>query len=76
MLRAIGASRRQVLRSVLVEAVAIGDHGFRHGLVAGIGVAMGLRALFCPRSASTLPDGRRGHRRHLDGRGLRRRNTS
>ena len=42
MLRAIGASGRQVKRSVLIEAVAIGALASAAGLVAGIGVASGL----------------------------------
>ncbi len=45
MLRAIGASGRQVKRSVLTEAVAIGTLASAAGLVAGIGVASGLRAM-------------------------------
>ena len=45
MLRAIGASGRQVKRSVLIEAVAIGALASAAGLVAGIGVASGLRML-------------------------------
>ena len=45
MLRAIGASGRQVKRSVLIEAFAIGALASTAGLVAGIGVASGLRQL-------------------------------
>jgi putative ABC transport system permease protein len=45
MLRAIGASARQVKRSVLIEAGAIGAVASGIGLVAGIGVATGLRQL-------------------------------
>jgi putative ABC transport system permease protein len=45
MLRAIGASGRQVKRAVLTEAVAIGTLASASGLVAGIGVASGLRAM-------------------------------
>ncbi|MGH9134752.1 MAG: ABC transporter permease [Ilumatobacteraceae bacterium] len=45
MLRAIGASGRQVKRSVLIEAVAIGALASTAGLAAGIGVATGLRQL-------------------------------
>jgi putative ABC transport system permease protein len=45
MLRAVGASGRQVKRSVLIEAVAIGAIASAAGLVAGIGVASGLREL-------------------------------
>ncbi len=45
MLRAIGASGGQMQRSVLVEAAAIGVFASGIGLVAGIGVASGLRAV-------------------------------
>src|SRR6266545_318985 len=45
LLRAVGASRRQVLGSVLLEAVVVGLIAAVLGLVAGIGVAAGLKAL-------------------------------
>ncbi|WP_436794466.1 ABC transporter permease [Actinospongicola halichondriae] len=45
LLRAIGASRRQVLASVLFEAVVVGAIASVVGLAAGIGVAAGLKAL-------------------------------
>jgi putative ABC transport system permease protein len=45
LLRAVGASRRQVFGSVLVEAVVVGLIAAALGLVAGIGVAAGLKAL-------------------------------
>jgi putative ABC transport system permease protein len=45
MLRAIGASGRQVKRSVLIEAVVVGVLASAIGLVAGVGVASGLRGL-------------------------------
>ncbi|WP_072687486.1 ABC transporter permease [Rhodococcus marinonascens] len=45
LLRAIGASRRQVGRSVVFEALVVGVIGSVIGLVAGIGLAYGLRAL-------------------------------
>jgi putative ABC transport system permease protein len=45
LLRAIGASRRQVLGSVLLEAVVVGLIASVAGLVAGIGVASGLKAM-------------------------------
>jgi putative ABC transport system permease protein len=45
LLRAIGASRRQVNRSVLLEAVAVGASGSVVGIGAGIGLAYGLRTL-------------------------------
>jgi putative ABC transport system permease protein len=45
LLRALGASRRQVLGSVLIEAIAVGVIASVIGLAAGVGVAVGLRAL-------------------------------
>jgi putative ABC transport system permease protein len=46
LLRAVGASRRQVTRSVLVEAFAFGLVGSTVGLGLGVVLAIGLRALF------------------------------
>ena len=46
MLRTLGAARRQVLTSVMVEALLIGLLGAGLGVLAGIGVASGLNALF------------------------------
>ena len=46
MLRTLGASRRQVLTSVMVEALVIGVIGAALGALAGIGVAGALNALF------------------------------
>jgi putative ABC transport system permease protein len=46
LLRTLGASRRQVLASVLAEGLAIGVIGAAAGLALGIFVAKGLRALF------------------------------
>jgi putative ABC transport system permease protein len=46
MLRTLGASRRQVLTSVMVEAFVIGLAGSGLGLLAGIGVASALNSLF------------------------------
>ena len=46
MLRTLGGSRRQVLSSVLIEALAIGLVGAGIGVLAGIGVASLLNALF------------------------------
>ncbi len=46
LLRALGASRGQVLRSVVLEAGTIGALGSVLGLLGGIGVARGLNALF------------------------------
>ena len=46
LLRMVGAHRRQVLGSVLVEALAIGVLASVVGLVAGLGLAKALDALF------------------------------
>ncbi len=46
MLRTLGASRRQILSTVVVEAVAIGLLGAIIGIAAGFLVAMLLHALF------------------------------
>jgi putative ABC transport system permease protein len=45
-LRTLGASRRQVLRSVILEALVIGLGASLVGLFAGLGLAVGLNALF------------------------------
>jgi putative ABC transport system permease protein len=45
-LRTIGASKRQVRRSVLIESAAIGISASLVGLVSGLGLAKGLGALF------------------------------
>ncbi len=45
LLRAIGADRRQVRRSVVFEAVVIGVIGSLLGLAGGVGLAYGLHAL-------------------------------
>jgi putative ABC transport system permease protein len=46
LLRTIGASRRQVMRSVLAESLAIGLAASVIGVFAGLLIAVGLRALF------------------------------
>jgi putative ABC transport system permease protein len=46
MLRTLGASRRQVLTSVVLEALLIGLVGSVLGLFAGLGVAAGIGELF------------------------------
>jgi putative ABC transport system permease protein len=46
MLRALGASRRQVLRSVIAEALTLGVLASAVGIVAGLAVAKGINALF------------------------------
>lgn len=45
LLRSIGASRAQVLQAGLVEAAAIAAVGTALGIVAGVGIGAGLRAL-------------------------------
>lgn len=56
LMRAVGAERRQVTRSVLVEAALLGLCAGAAGFLLGIGVAMGIRQLFAS-SGSGLPDG-------------------
>ncbi|MEU5374338.1 FtsX-like permease family protein [Streptomyces sp. NPDC005968] len=56
LLRAVGASRRQVTRSVLIEAFVVGAVAAVTGLVAGIGIGAGLRTLVS-RFGGTIPDG-------------------
>ena len=46
LFRALGASRRQVSRSVLFEAMVIGFIGSTVGLALGFALAMGIKALF------------------------------
>jgi putative ABC transport system permease protein len=46
LLRALGASRRQVTRSVLAEAVVLGVAGSTAGLGVGLGIAAALRGIF------------------------------
>lgn len=46
LLRAIGASRKQVVRSVLLEALIVGVIGATLGLALGVLLAMGITALF------------------------------
>ncbi|MGW2886594.1 ABC transporter permease [Streptomyces griseoruber] len=56
LLRAVGASRRQVTRSVLIEALVVGVVAGATGLVVGIGIGAGLRTLMGSLGAS-VPDG-------------------
>ncbi|MDQ0991323.1 ABC transporter permease [Streptomyces sp. V3I7] len=56
LLRAVGASRRQVTRSVLIEAFVVGTVAGVTGLAAGIGIGAGLRSLMGSFGA-TVPDG-------------------
>ncbi|MBC3984043.1 ABC transporter permease [Streptomyces sp. AC536] len=56
LMRAVGASRRQVTRSVLIEATVVGSIAAVTGLLAGIGIGAGLRSLLNS-SGATVPDG-------------------
>jgi putative ABC transport system permease protein len=56
LLRAIGAARGQVLRSVMLEAVVVGLVGSLVGLAVGVGLAAGLQALLSSTGAG-LPSG-------------------
>jgi hypothetical protein len=56
LLRAVGASRRQVTRAVLAEAALVGLVASAAGLATGIGAGAGVRALLSA-ADSTLPDG-------------------
>ncbi|MFJ6750872.1 ABC transporter permease [Streptomyces sp. NPDC091266] len=56
LMRAVGASRRQVTRSVLLEAFVVGAIAGVAGLAAGIGIGAGLRTLMNGTGA-TVPDG-------------------
>ncbi|ATL28304.1 ABC transporter permease [Streptomyces formicae] len=56
LMRAVGASRRQVTRSVLIEAFLVGLVAAVTGFALGLGVAVGLQALMNAGGAS-LPDG-------------------
>lgn len=46
LFRALGASRRQITGSVLIEALIVGVVGATLGLLLGVGLASGLKALF------------------------------
>ncbi|MGX1976605.1 ABC transporter permease [Streptomyces kronopolitis] len=56
LLRAVGASRRQVVRSVLAEAALLGLVSSVVGLALGAGIAVGLRAVLDANGAG-FPDG-------------------
>jgi putative ABC transport system permease protein len=45
LLRAIGASRKQITRAMLIESIVVGLIGSVVGLVAGVGLSAGLSAL-------------------------------
>ncbi|AKK11788.1 ABC transporter permease [Corynebacterium uterequi] len=56
LLRALGASRRQITRSVVGEAIVIGVLGSSLGVVAGAGLVAAIRA-FMASQGSSLPGG-------------------
>ncbi|MGW2718907.1 ABC transporter permease [Streptomyces sp. NPDC001492] len=56
LLRALGASRRQVTATTLIEATAVAVTASAAGLAGGIGIAAGLQALF-PAIGFPFPDG-------------------
>ncbi|WP_228902275.1 ABC transporter permease [Streptomyces sp. DH1] len=56
LIRAVGASRRQVTRSVLIEAFVVGVVAAVTGLLAGIGIGAGMRALMSS-MGEVVPDG-------------------
>ncbi|MGW2887604.1 ABC transporter permease [Streptomyces griseoruber] len=56
LLRALGASRRQVTAAALTEASAVAVTGSAAGLAGGIGIAAGLQALF-PAIEFPFPEG-------------------
>src|SRR5207302_9721518 len=57
LLRTLGASRRQVLRAVVVEALLVGLGSSLIGLLAGLGLAPGLNGLFKAFGASLPEEG-------------------
>ena len=57
LLRAVGASRRQVTLSVLAEAAMVGLVAGAAGLIAGIGIAAAVRVVLSS-GGGTLPTGR------------------
>ncbi|MFG3551848.1 ABC transporter permease [Streptomyces sp. NPDC047725] len=56
LMRAVGASRRQVTRSVLIGAGAVGTVAAVTGLAIGVGIGAGMRALMSSTGA-IVPDG-------------------
>ena len=56
MLRAIGASQRQILASTVIESFAVGLVASILGVLGGVGISLGLKALLAAIGA-TLPSG-------------------
>ncbi|WP_399212601.1 FtsX-like permease family protein [Streptomyces sp. SLBN-31] len=63
LMRAVGASRRQVTRRCLIEAFVVGTVAGVTGLVAGIGIGAGLRSLMGTLGAQPSRTGRWSSRR-------------
>jgi putative ABC transport system permease protein len=57
LLRAVGANRGQVIRSVLIEAVIVGAVGTTIGLAVGVGFAAGLPPLVKAIGGGDIPHG-------------------
>lgn len=57
LLRALGATRGQIVRSLILEAVGVGLVGALLGLVVGVGVAYGLQGLFSAIGAEIPTEG-------------------
>ncbi|WP_406115222.1 ABC transporter permease [Kitasatospora purpeofusca] len=57
LLRAVGASRKQITLSVLAEALLVGLAASIGGLIGGIGIAAGLQSLLNGPWDANLPDG-------------------
>ena len=55
LLRALGASKRQVLGAVLLEAVVVGIIASLIGLAAGVAVAIGLKAMLSGLGMASVP---------------------
>ncbi|MFC9292955.1 FtsX-like permease family protein [Streptomyces sp. NPDC057011] len=55
LMRAVGASRRQVRRILLTESLLVGAIASAAGLAAGVGAAALLRTLFAPDDATAAP---------------------
>ena len=57
LLRALGATRGQVMRSLILEAVGVGLVGAVLGILVGVGVAYGLQGLFAAVGAEIPTEG-------------------
>jgi putative ABC transport system permease protein len=57
LLRALGATRSQIVRSLILEAAGVGLIGAVLGLVVGVGVAYGLQGLFSAIGAEIPTEG-------------------